>query len=551
MAKGRVQVRYEIWARAQLTEQGARWQYCTNEPQTQVTSLTADLTLLHDGDSGTSGCTVVEKALPQPTRLTAKYGAYELGELWLWRIESAWPMSVAASDAHQRPFVFVIDTSKSQRQGAGVAAQLRVVKALLAGLSHEPVELVLVNRRAVRVLGHFVPASELDAAWVDRLAQVPLANGSFLEKGVELAVDALTAIGRGGEIVVLGDQELRSRFEPAHTVARLRQAPPGTKVHLVEPVAHATNDVVVEPSAYLPATSGVNALVASRGGSKLRVFVGPQEAHSPASLEQLMSGALLGTAVKPRAFRVSLRDRALPFAGEWPSRTGLWQAYGRLATGSFRLSFEESLLQSSALETPTGSEALAGARKAWMGYSRARPPDRLRLSGQAEGRLIEVDLARDPEFDAQLVRLANSQLDVLRCLPENQHARRALASGFLAPGLEFWVSGADSTEGVSGTTYGHYTCGGTEGTVGRGLDMPPANSAVTDMPAVLRSCTNDAPVRGPVAIWVESRSSEILDVGITHSDPALRHCVEEALWAIDLPLDFNDGQPATFTWQSP
>ena len=76
--------------------------------------------------------------------------------------------------------VFVIDASYSIGED-GLAAQLALVRAYLAHVPDAEVELVAYRRRAQRVFGTFVRATDLDAA----LAKHPIAlgNGSALDDG--------------------------------------------------------------------------------------------------------------------------------------------------------------------------------------------------------------------------------------------------------------------------------------------------------------------------------------------------------------------------------
>lgn len=561
-------VRYEIWARAQLTEHHARWIYC-DHPDTDdarssaefsIYSLSPELTVRRDTDLDSAPCVVVERSLPSPTRLTARYGRYYLGNVWWWRIESAWPVSLAAAQSMQRgPVVFVLDTSRSQLTNNGFTLQLQVVKALVKQLQRAGVEIVLVNRFAQRVFGHFVPAADLDPKALDALANQPLGNGSFLDRGVELAAQVLLNQGKPGRIIVMSDGELRSRFDIAATSYRLRHAPRGTVVHLLQPVAGEADDVEsIDPNSEHDSPfmeRGANQLSAMFHGTIYTVTIGAKPNGPPTtSLERLLAAALLGDAIKPEAWQhITLRDSTRPGQHEWPTRAG-WpygkpEGYSKSSSGTYYPSYLETLTSPDSEESTASKNVVtAGGRQVWSGFSREPPPAKLILSGQAMGRAIQMDLSADPAFEAQLPRLANSQPEVIRCLSLPHHNRYALAAGFLAPTFEFWVSGTNDSQEVGEITSGSGDDWCESNAMGGWGTAPQvANNPFPNVAALVKPCGLVDNAQGPFKVTIETRKFEILDAIASGPDPTRRACLEEAIWSLPLPIGFHQGLPATYT----
>jgi len=118
-----------------------------------------------------------------------------------------------------------------------LATQLAIVEAYLANVPKAEVELVLVGRAAQRLFGRLVPATEVAPALPAGLAQRPLGNGSFLDRGAAVAAELLARDGRPGRVVLFTDDQMRAAFDVKDVAATLGRAPRGTIVDAIYPVS--------------------------------------------------------------------------------------------------------------------------------------------------------------------------------------------------------------------------------------------------------------------------------------------------------------------------
>ncbi len=232
--RGPIQIRYTLWAQGELRRGGRRWVYCDSDnegtvvPEVVVAPDVPGLVVRPDAES--KWCVDIEKAEPPRTQLSARFGAYRVQDGWWWRLELSAPESLTKGPAlpDDAPVVFVLDASRSMQGRGGLGPQLAIARAYLANTPHADVELILTNRSAERLFGHFVPVAELETALARRLPGVALKNGSFLDRGAELAADVLASEGRPGRVILMTDGELRSRFDQSAAVTTLKHAPPRT-----------------------------------------------------------------------------------------------------------------------------------------------------------------------------------------------------------------------------------------------------------------------------------------------------------------------------------
>ena len=216
---GTMRVRYSLWARGQSVPGGRRWTYCGNndwrrdqEPATELSLPANHPELRVYPDAKIKDCLVVEKTEPDGTTVAPRFGVYRFAPgIWWWRLEVAVPERAAAvpSPAEAAPIVFVLDASRSQEQVGGLAPQLALVEAYLANLPDAEVELVLTSRTATRLFGRFVPASAFRQSLPPDMADRPLGNGSFLDRGAALAAESLRRAWNTGA------HHLDDRWRPA------------------------------------------------------------------------------------------------------------------------------------------------------------------------------------------------------------------------------------------------------------------------------------------------------------------------------------------------
>jgi hypothetical protein len=521
-----VQIRYGMWSHGELGHGARRWEYCSDgnssstlvpvpEPEVSVSDHDHDLVVAREADS--PRCVDIQRAAVAPRSLSARYGTYRLDDgLWWWTLELTAPEPPQAPDPSlDGPVVFVLDASRSMNSRAGLAPQLGVVRAYVHDAPGVRVELILVSRTAERVFGRFVAASELDAA-VATLLQAPLKNGSFLDRGAELAADILRETGRPGRIVMMTDDQLRSRFDRRATAAALKRAPEGTIVHLIHPdVSHGN----WAPSVTHGLPQGLDELSALSGGGSYAVVL---DSKDPANLHPRSYGksldSLVARLVRPSGIETLWAEGE--GHNEWPPDDG--ELYGE----SYRLG-----------DVEFGDATTVG------GFSSRWPPQHLSITGWIWGRKVQVEAQRDPALERILPRVATATAGrTVPCKDPKPHRRRALAEGFLAPGLAFWVPGSGDASDLfsSGSTNGP-DCDGPEVGYGHGRQgrPRPREELAPLVREPLAPCGVAPGEKGTIRVKVEAQASEILDVTVVGAPDEERRCIEEAIWSMTLPDDFD------------
>lgn len=433
---------------------GIRWVFCAGEPDGVSPEVLAS-----PGLTGTKpevrasaqqpGCRELVISEPPQKKLAVRYASYRVGpRSWLWRIELRVPASVVPvpPPPPPGPVIFVLDASRSQAPNGGLATQMAIVRAYLANAPQAEVELLLVARSAARVFGRLVPVSDLERAMPSDLLRRPLGNGSFLDRGVAAAAEILAGAGRPGRIVAMTDAELRSGFDSAGALASLRGAPAGTVVHLVYPGAWADAEV----SPWQP--DGLADIPAAFGGASYQISIGKPGPRAAGEL-----GPLMRRLVWPdRLESIELHDASRRDRPEWPPFPG------------------SPLIGSDA-------EVEAGQQRIWSAISQSPPPPRLALAGQVWSRRVELPLWPDATLARELPRLATADGETMACAASGEHhAAVALAGGFLAPGLVFWVPGAGEIENF-GTSGSDSDCSGGLSGSSRAAPPPPRQ----DLPGAL------------------------------------------------------------------
>jgi hypothetical protein len=515
--RGHIAIRYTLWAQGELQRGGRRWSYCAtplagsgsgmDQPPVvpEVVKVPDDASVVVGADPESTDCLIIEKRVPPPPTLSARFGAYRTDSGWLWRLELAAP-AVLATDwrlPESAPVVLVLDASRSVRRYGGIQPQIAVVRAYLANTPNARVELILVGRTAERVFGHLASPTELDDASAGRVAATALGNGSFLDRGLELAADVLREAGTPGRVIFMSDGELRSRFNRSAAIATLKRAPRGTVVHWLFP------EVYKGTSVDHRAPGQIGDLVEvpiALGGAAYVVTV-----SDPSGAELV---PLLGRLVSPDRLE-SLEMRDASSGAAWP----VWPDDG------------------------VRGQIVAGDRVAWSGVSTRPPPARLAIAGWLWGKRVELGVAADAGLQRILPRVATSDSNLMDCVSSDRHAKRALAEGFLAPGLELRVPGSGDIENV-GVAGGDGSNCGPPVVHGGGRVVAPAPS---DLPhgifVALEACHLLEAENAAIRVKLETYGDEIVDVAVQGASTEERRCAEEALWATALPEDFNGRMP--------
>ncbi len=526
-----IELRFTKWAYGAPTRTGREWRYCGDPHPSfgdfvvpEVSFSVADPRVTVRPVADVPECVDVERAEPPAKTLSARYGIDRLdGALWWWSVELAVPESLSPDPppAEPGPVVFALDASRSIRHRGGLAPQIAIVKAFVRDVPRAEVEILLVNRTVDRVFGRFVPAKDVDAA-LGALANAPLGNGSFLDRGAERAAELLRAEGRPGRVILMTDGELRARFSRQAAVAALKRAPDGTIVHLIHPGVWPGSPPYFGPAVRHIVPEGLDALSAALGGASYEVFVDasdPWDAQPKAWRPSLASE--LAKLVRPDRVE-SLRLEDSQSSREWPAEYGV--------------------------DSKSAGEARFGDPALWEGFSTRRPPESLALTGWIWGKKIELRVPRDAAFERSLPRIATARgTHRIDCKSPRSHRARALAEGFLAPALAFWVAGSgDSRDLVSSAMNDDcWELGDPGGSFsgGRGSVSMPRDDLTPRAGEALAACGLVPTATGAVRATVEFERGEVLDVSVEGGPDDRRRCAEEALWAIELPDDFDRWAP--------
>lgn len=415
-----------------------------------------------------------------PRRLAVHHGRalFAGGASSVTRVHIDAPTRLSATPDHLH-VVFVLDASRSMSD-AGVEAQLDIAAAYLAAAPTARFELVRFDRRARRLLGRFAGAGELAAirARLEQQGALVTANGSHLDRGVEVAVAALRG-RRTPRIVLLSDGVMRTGFSSATTIATLRRRAPRAIAHFITPTAGLGQpDALDDGHALAP-------IAAATGGTSLQVDASEDLGRTARHL------------IRP--IRIDALSVSGPLAKTRSIPDELYEGDG------LRL---ESVFEKASPDTVEVSGKL------W-----ARALTRRVKAGRAEG-----DLAAALVFGS----------DSLHAIPEAEVVALAIRGHAVSAATSLLVPrpGRRDDPSPGGVGYGTL-CGGCLGGLighGSGTGTRPPVPAIT-LAGPLRRCAEKLGVAIDARVTLEVDRVEIVDVEVTADDPAARRCLTEAIWA--------------------
>jgi subtilisin-like proprotein convertase family protein len=388
--------------------------------------------------------------------------------------------------------VFVIDASRSLRDD--VAIQLELVRAFLSHLPDATFEIVLVRRKATRLVGRFAAASELtqviaDAEQRDAFA---LGNGSSLEAGLAEAGAALRDRRGPRTVVVMTDDLMRPGWRNQHALSAL---PAGATVHVVLPsagsrVAHDRRD---DEHRRTP--------IATRGGG---VLLHVSDIDGPSKqLDDIALG--LVRPIRIDGFRVE--GVTLPDGHTMPDR---------LAEGD-------------------GLREMAQLVKA---------PTRVRLRGKIWARPFDHEVVATLPFSRATAAFVFSH-DLHTGLSDGEMFRLAMTAGAVTPVTSYLAiepGVRPSTIGLEGRGQGF---GSGHGRLGRSHRAgvphvrggpPPFDAKAAMGTAVSRCVAKHQPADG----WAVELKLDTTFEEIVHIEPgvgAMHGCLVEGAWQLELPVD--------------
>jgi subtilisin-like proprotein convertase family protein len=193
------------------------------------------------------GVAMIELAPPRIDVVTARLGkvvASPTNAFGRFELDTAPQLAPLPKAAH---VVFVVDASHSMRDD-GIAMQLAVARAYLSHIPDAQVEVVVFRRRATRLFGAFVSATDIDGplAAAARAGKLAPGNGSALDEGAKLATAAL--VGRKGplRVVFTTDALLRNRWDNKDALTSLAKLPAAAIVHVVDADPRSGGDATLE-----------------------------------------------------------------------------------------------------------------------------------------------------------------------------------------------------------------------------------------------------------------------------------------------------------------
>jgi subtilisin-like proprotein convertase family protein len=402
----------------------------------------------------------------------------------------------------QAQIVFVVDASHSQAE-AGIAAQLAIVRAYASHVPDASIEIVAYRRTAARVFDAFVPAAELATklAAAEKAKAFAPGNGSALDAGAVLAVQALAKRKGPLRIVITTDELVRSTLTQAIALAALEKTPSGAVVHVVVPTLDGSDEVKLARDD----AADLGKLAAAHHGILGRIT------GLPAKTDKPLKDAVLGL-VRP----IRIDDFAV---------TGL------------------------ALESPQNTLEEGGSVRAVVPLTKKAAADKVVLTGKIWGDGYRKVVKVDDKFSRAAAAFVFSEDDHTD-LSNDEMMKVAMMGKAVSPVTSYLATEPGvrpSTIGIpelarsgSGMGYGSGGMYGAGGGVGR--IAPDLMALVADG---AKACVaKHAPAKGwSVVVEVETTKDEVVDV-ITGSTIPVAACLVEAVWAVRLTSAFDQTREA-------
>lgn len=454
-----------------------------------------------------TGAALLAISAPPIDVVDVRLGRFDLeaGKHLTWLdVDAAYPLRPAPRRAQ---VVFVIDASRSV-DADGIAAALAFASAFVEQLPDSSSEVVLFDRQARRLFGRFVTASEWPAALAAAQTGTAMqpANGSFLERGLQLAAATLRPRSGPRRIIAITDSLLRDAYRNAFSAQALAKLGGDRVVHLVD---LRPGDAGDEVSAERDDEHALAPVPANHGGIVLDVAGG----------------------AAARDYRTSALELVRP-----------------TRIDSFRIVASEGLEE--AIGAPAVLDEGIGLRHASIQPAAA---SHVTLQGRiwAEPFVRVVALDRDFSHDVLPALLFGTPLyegldrvELLRAATAGKAVSPVTSYLSIEPGTrpsrEGFALGADGEGGFGSGA------GGLGGKADHGIRIVQGE---VDRPALLINLARQAlapclarwSLSAPLAIEIECTYDEIVDLALGNG-PAreLAACAEEALWAIDLPPVFSE-----------
>lgn len=434
-------------------------------------------------------------------------------DLVAWRFELE--ASTRFSTVPSRPnVVFVIDASHST--GAeNIAAQLQVLTPYLSHVPDANVEVVVFRRFAERLFGRFVPAADV-ARELSRVPAEKLApgNGSNLELGVQLALEALRPMSGPARVVVFTDELLRTAYSNELVLPELERAGQDLVLHVVARQSWSSSPLSLnrdDDRALAPlarATGGVFFGLDGEGGH-----------------DAVLDAAGVLDLVRPTHIDFFAPEVAVAGLDLGPT-----------------------------LEEGQGIE---------FGQLGIEAPERVVLVGQLWSKPWRLEVNVDRALDQRLPGLVVGDDSMRQALDDDQLRSVATVAHAVSPVTSFLAAPRDAAPSVIGVVnevegdgFGHVLgvgCGGCGGSSSCGFGS--FHSSI-DFDGILNRllasgrATCEARFGSMVGaeVWVEATGDEVVDVKVRGVGADAAACVTEAVWGVRLSAEFTSSRAYFLRW---
>ncbi len=377
----------------------------------------------------------------------------------------------------------------------GIAAQLKLIDAYVSHVPWADVSIVAYGRHGQELTKGFIKGRNLGKLRTELLAKLAPRNGSFLDRGLQLAIPQLAKRKGSKALILMTDDRLRPTWKTPNALAELATLPENTVVHVAEVVANGGFSIERDDDHRL------FPLAKARGGVAVVASGIAESKQAELSAEALYL-------VRPnRIDHVSL--------------VGLGEN-----TEEFLDSADEV------------SEVLPeGEGRRWMGAV-AQAPRSMSIQGQLWSQPLTYEARADQEpFNRATAGFVFSQ-DHHDNLTDSEQFVVASYGRVVSPVTSYLAiepGVRPSTIGLEGGTMsGGVGFGSGSGSLGAYAQKTPMNwNPVTDK--VQRACAKHG--KGHVEANLSLQSHEIADIslGANLANKPLGTCVAETLWNIALP----------------
>ncbi|MBW2261982.1 MAG: VWA domain-containing protein [Deltaproteobacteria bacterium] len=456
-----------------------------------------------------AGEALVAVTAPKIDTVDVRYGAFGLfdgGSIIRLEIDAAKTLRPRPKKAS---VVFVVDGSHSFTV-EGIDAALDFAAAFVPQLPDARYEVVLFRRHAQRLFGEFVPAPK----WKQSLSAAPpvrlaAGNGSNLDAGLAMAAKILEPRKGPKRIIVISDTHMRSSYHNGLAHDALEPLDKDFLVHVVD-------------------------LTPGSAGERAEAVRDDDHDLSPVALGHGGILVLVDEGLRKMDYREAARELVRPWKIE-----------------DFEILSGEMMIEE--IEVPEVLPEGKGLR--YMFYTdgdAAFVTLRGRIWNEAFTRIVPMD----PEYGGSVVPALAFGSYVYLDLDDLEMMEAATAGGAVSPvtsylsiepGVRPSTEGFEAAEGgmlgmMIGTGFGFGGIGLTGTGAGGGGSAGPDYASILKLHADEASgpCLTGKGIDAEVRVRFECTYDEIADLDVYLDDnDSVRTCIEDALWAIRLPGEFD------------